>query len=254
MLVGFADTVIVVECLLHQDVFNAYARYVCFVVLQFCVLLLLVCLIQAACTNPGSTPKIYIDTEIDDFRYCEICDRLKPPRTHHCRKCNMCIHRMDHHCIWIGNCVGYNNHKYFLLLLFYVTCCCMIGFGIIIYLLIYDIFIKRIFEGNILSLILTSIAGFECLGFGVFTSIFLFEQIYILSHNQSTIEKANRKYGKDQGKLENLSLVLGSNKLYWFLPVKPKLKVDFTETLINYSELLLNKQNESRRTQILPES
>jgi hypothetical protein len=130
----------------------------------------------------------------------------------------------------------------------------MIGFGIIIYLLIYDIFIKRIFEGNILSLILTSIAGFECLGFGVFTSIFLFEQIYILSHNQSTIEKANRKYGKDQGKLENLSLVLGSNKLYWFLPVKPKLKVDFTETLINYSELLLNKQNESRRTQILPES
>ena len=49
---------------------------------------------------------------------------VKPPRTHHCSQCMHCTVRMDHHCKWIGNCVGLHNMKQFLLFLGYsvITC------------------------------------------------------------------------------------------------------------------------------------
>jgi palmitoyltransferase ZDHHC4 len=48
---------------------------------------------------------------------CKTCSLLKPARSKHCSICKHCISKLDHHCIFINNCVGYGNQHWFLLLL-----------------------------------------------------------------------------------------------------------------------------------------
>jgi len=59
---------------------------------------------------------------------CKKCDIARPERAHHCTICNMCVLRMDHHCPWVGNCIGFKNHKFFLLLGVYGVIGTSIGF------------------------------------------------------------------------------------------------------------------------------
>jgi len=48
---------------------------------------------------------------------CESCFAQRRPRIKHCNACEACIHRFDHHCHYIGNCVGANNHRLFMALI-----------------------------------------------------------------------------------------------------------------------------------------
>ncbi len=48
---------------------------------------------------------------------CRTCATANPAGSKHCPICKGCIARLDHHCIFINNCVGAGNHHWFLLLL-----------------------------------------------------------------------------------------------------------------------------------------
>eukprot|EP00922_Rhytidocystis_sp_ex-Travisia-forbesii_P008828 GHVS01012912.1.p1 GENE.GHVS01012912.1~~GHVS01012912.1.p1 ORF type:complete len:449 (-),score=89.47 GHVS01012912.1:159-1331(-) len=58
---------------------------------------------------------------------CQTCGTVKPARSKHCALCNHCVARFDHHCVWIGNCVGANNYKLFLLFLLLNSVLCFYG-------------------------------------------------------------------------------------------------------------------------------
>mmetsp|Transcript_20249 Transcript_20249/g.36735 ORF Transcript_20249/g.36735 Transcript_20249/m.36735 type:complete len:459 (+) Transcript_20249:15-1391(+) len=55
--------------------------------------------------------------QVGKVRRCYTCEVRRPPRASHCRVCDNCVLDFDHHCFWIGNCVGLRNHKAFILYL-----------------------------------------------------------------------------------------------------------------------------------------
>ena len=62
--------------------------------------------------------KKIINGHLFELNYCYTCLLFKPPRATHCQLCNNCILRFDHHCNWIGQCIGQNNYNSFYILIF----------------------------------------------------------------------------------------------------------------------------------------
>eukprot|EP00053_Salpingoeca_punica_P007279 m.66894 g.66894 ORF g.66894 m.66894 type:complete len:339 (-) comp14079_c0_seq2:249-1265(-) len=69
-------------------------------------------------------------------RECSTCKLPKPARSKHCGLCGVCVSRMDHHCIWINNCVGSKNHRIFVVWLISLIALCvyatvLVGLGFV---------------------------------------------------------------------------------------------------------------------------
>mmetsp|Transcript_6087 Transcript_6087/g.8687 ORF Transcript_6087/g.8687 Transcript_6087/m.8687 type:complete len:285 (+) Transcript_6087:79-933(+) len=68
-------------------------------------------------------------------RFCKVCQLTKAFRVHHCSTCERCIYKMDHHCMFINNCVGARNQKmYIQFLVFVLTFAGSIFLGLVFWL------------------------------------------------------------------------------------------------------------------------
>lgn len=96
-------------------------------------------------SDPGKMVRQYKDLlsiveigeEVENF--CPYCLVKKTYRSLHCLICQKCVDDFDHHCFWVGNCIGKNNYTLFFIFLVYILLNTLFNVGINIYFLIAEL-------------------------------------------------------------------------------------------------------------------
>ncbi|CAJ0610390.1 unnamed protein product, partial [Cylicocyclus nassatus] len=118
-MVSKIGVLIIVEIVINLIFFQYYSRHNCVThwQRQSCVAGLFRSLPTDELTLAAEEEGEYDPTYLS--RFCSVCNREAPIRSHHCPICKICVLRKDHHCFITGACVGLGNQRYFIIFLFW---------------------------------------------------------------------------------------------------------------------------------------
>ncbi|CAH8285234.1 unnamed protein product [Eruca vesicaria subsp. sativa] len=225
---------------LSQGGFDSLAALTILLLFHFLLGMLLWSYFSVVLTDPGVVPpnwrpacdeerggesdplnSMEFDNSNPRFRFCRKCNQPKPERCHHCSVCGRCVLKMDHHCVWVVNCVGALNYKYFLLFLFYTFLeTTLVTLALMPHFIAF--FSDEEIPGTPGTLATTFLSFVLNLAFALSVMGFLIMHISLVAGNTTTIEayekKTSGKWRYDLGRKKNFEQVFGMDKRYWFIP------------------------------------
>ncbi|XP_054840796.1 probable palmitoyltransferase ZDHHC24 [Eublepharis macularius] len=185
-------------------------------------------------TASPSTRGVMLAGAGQGWDYCYSCQTHVPPRCTHCFSCNVCVLRRDHHCTLLGQCLGYQNYRYFLCLLLHGAAAllfgCLLNASVVmslqqegspvqtVLLLVMPWLMLLIGQVSVTTFIYAFVTDVCMVGFLFCTGFLLFHSLLTL-RGQTTKEwfEGNRQY--DLGWQSNLQDVLGEQwYLVWLSP------------------------------------